>query len=355
VSDRASPGPDPILVGTFTDFPQPDGGEAVTSALRLGIEVGAAGGLDRPVELVVRQAKGLPSGSAHDVERTVAELDAMGILALVGPSVSDNGLVTRDLVDRAGLPCINYTGGERTRSHWMFHYQVGSLEEEPIVLVEHLVQRGLRTVAVAHDQSPVGRRYVECFADAAARSGVDVTASVAVSPLADDLGPQLERLRASGPAALCYLGLGMAARPLSLAVEGASWSVPVVANSSLMFGYARRDWRAQWEGWTYLDTVADDNPERDRLRERSASTAAGPIGVAVYDIGRLLGAALARTEHLTRAGVREALHGVKRMPAASGRPGTTMGFGVYDHGALKGPYLVLRRWLEGRTVQVADR
>jgi ABC-type branched-subunit amino acid transport system substrate-binding protein len=344
----------PIVVGLLLDFPQPDEGAAIEEAVRVGIDDGAGGGLDRPVELRTRQARGLPAGSAHDVERTVAELVEGGVLAIVGPSISDNGLVVRDLVDRAAVPCINYTGGERTRSEWMFHYQVGSLEEEPIVLAEHLRNRSIASAAVAYDHSPVGRRYAECFADAAARLRIDVTGSVAVSPLAEDLTPELARLRGGDPGALVYLGLGVAARALSLAVEAGSWSVPVVANSSLMFGYARRDWRPQWEGWTYVDTVADDNPERERLRASSPRTAAGPVGVAVYDIGRLLGAALARTEHLTRAGVREALHGVKRLPAASGGAGTTMGFGVYDHAALKGPYLVLRRWSDGRTVQVHD-
>jgi hypothetical protein len=29
-----------------------------------------------------------------------------------------------------------------------------------------------------------------------------------------------------------------------------------------------------------------------------------------------------------------------------------MGFGTYDHAALKGQYLVLREWRDGKTVQV---
>jgi hypothetical protein len=29
-----------------------------------------------------------------------------------------------------------------------------------------------------------------------------------------------------------------------------------------------------------------------------------------------------------------------------------MGFGVYDHAALKGPFLVLRMWERGRSVQL---
>ena len=40
----------------------------------------------------------------------------------------------------------------------------------------------------------------------------------------------------------------------------------------------------------------------------------------------LLGEAIARADHLTRDGVREGLESVKRLPAASGHPGTTMGF-----------------------------
>jgi len=345
----------PILIGVLYDFPQGDGGVLFEEAVHLGLaEVRAGGRLDRPVELVSRQAHGLPAGTAHDVGRTFAELVDIGVLAILGPSISDNGLIVAPLADRVGVPCINYTGGEHTRNAWMFHYQVGSLEEEPSVLVRHLVRRGQRSVAVAHDHSPVGRRYAEFLAEACASADVDITSTAAVSPLAEDLTPAVRRLRASDPAALVYLGLGVAARALSLAVADEGWKVPVVSNSALMFGYARKDWRAGWEDWVYVDSVADDNAARARLHERSARTAAGPIGVAAYDMGRLVGEALSRAAHLTRDGVRDGLERVKQLPAASGMDGTTMGFGNYDHGALKGRYLVLRRWHDGRTLQVED-
>jgi branched-chain amino acid transport system substrate-binding protein len=343
----------PILIGVLYDFPQGDGGALFEDAVRLGLdEVAASGRLDRPVELVARQARGLPAGTAHDVERTFAELVDTGVLAVLGPSISDNGLIVAPLADRAEVPCINYTGGERTRSTWMFHYQVGSLEEEPSVLVSHLLHQGHTSVAVAHDHSPVGRRYAEFLAEACASAGVDITSVAAVSPLAEDLTPTVRRLRASDPAALVYLGLGVAARAVALGVAAEDWTVPVVANSALMFGYARRDWRAEWEDWVYVDSVSDDNAVRARLRAHAARTAAGPIGLAAYDMGRLVGEALARAAHLTRAGVRDGLERVKQLPAASGMDGTTMGFGQFDHGALKGRYLVLRRWHDGQTVQV---
>lgn len=346
----------PLLVGVLYDFPQAHGGAVFEEALKLGIgDVSATGRLDRPVQLVSRQAKGLPAGSAHDVERCFCELVDEGALAVVGPSISDNGLIVGPMADESKIPCINYTGGEQTRGRYMFHYQVGSLTEEPAVLARYLSSQGHRSVGVAHDHSPVGRGYLDSFTDACDAQGIEIAASAAVSPLADDLSVALRRLRRGEPDALAYLGLGMAARPLALAVANDGWKVPVVANSALMFGYARRDWRADWEGWVYVDTVSDENSARAELSRRSPRTAAGPIGVAAYDIGRLLGEALSRSAHLTRDGLRDALERVKQLPAASGLEGTTMGFGNWDHGALKGPFLVLRRWEDGKTVQVAGQ
>ncbi|HUY21427.1 MAG TPA: ABC transporter substrate-binding protein [Acidimicrobiales bacterium] len=346
----------PILVGVLYDFPQADGGALFEDAVRVGLdEVAATGRLDRPVELVARHARGLPAGTAHDVERAFAELVDTGVLAVLGPSISDNGLIVGPLADARGVPCINYTGGERTRGEFMYHYQVGSLEEEPAVLARHLVRAGHGSVAVAHDHSPVGRRYAEFFAEACGALGIDITGVAAVSPLAQDVSPTVRRLRAGGPEVLTYLGLGVAARAVALGVVSDGWDVPVVANSALMFGYARRDWRAGWEGWVYVDSVSDDNAARAALRERSPRSAAGPIGVAAYDMGRLIGEAVARAAHLTRQGIKDGLERVKQLPASSGMDGTTMGFGHYDHAALKGRYLVLRRWSDGRTVQVEEQ
>ena len=342
--------PAPVLIGLLFDFPQGDGGDSFEEAVRLGLaEVGER--LDRPVAFARAATRGLPLGTAHEVEQGFASLVDAGVLAILGPSISDNGLFVRDLADATGVACINYTGGERTRSDWMFHYQVGSLEEEPAVLAEHLAGRGCRTVAVVHDHSPVGTRYAEFFDLARGPLGIDVSGRAAISPLAEDARPLIERLAAGRPDALVYLGLGVSARTVALAVQATGWEVPVVANSALMFGYAQKDWRAGWEGWVYVDTIADDNPWRSALREKSPATAAGPVGVAAYDMGRLLGEAIARSVNLTRPAIREALERVKRLPASSGLAGTTMGFGAWDHGALKGDYLVLRTWRDGRTVQ----
>ena len=341
----------PVRIGLLYDYPQQ--GDLFAKALRLGIDdVAASGRLDRDVELVERQSRGLPSGSEADVTRAFAELCDEDVVAIAGPSISDNALIVAPLCDAARVPAINYSGGERTRSQWMFHYQVGSLEEEPPVLAQRMAERGLRRAAVVFDQTPVGRRYAECFEAARARLGLEVTGTASISALAEDATDVLERLRPAGPDVLVYLGLGVSSRAVSLARDALGWDVPVLANSALMFGYARPDWRDGYAGWEYIDTIADDNRSRARLRERFAHAAGGPIGCAAYDIGRLLAEGVAAAEHLTRAGIADGLRRVKQLPATSGHEGTLMGFGVWDHAALKGHYLVLRTWRDGRSVQV---
>src|SRR3954451_23219188 len=177
---HSPPVADPILIGVLYDFPQHDGGEGFEGALRLGLAE-RADKLDRPVELRPLHVAGLPAGTERAVRDGFRDLDDQGVLLVVGPSISDNGLIVRELADAARLPTINYTGGEITRGEWMFHYQVGSLEEEPVVLARHLIDRGLESAAVIHDDSPVGRGYASWLELACASLGVELTGRAAIS------------------------------------------------------------------------------------------------------------------------------------------------------------------------------
>lgn len=343
-----------VPVGVLYDFPQGDGGRYFEDGLRIGFEAQRIEErLGEDITLIARQADGLPAGSAESVVASFNELIAAGVVAIVGPSISDNGLIVRELADDAGVACINYTGGAFTRGKHMFHYQVGSLEEEPVLLAEHLRGLGHHRIAVLYDNTPVGTSYDLWLGRAVARTGdPELAFRASVSPLAEDLRSNVEAALSIEPDALLYLGLGVAARAVALAVEAVGWTGPVVTNSALMFGYARPDWRRGFEDWVYVDTISDANPVRAALREHSRMHAASPIGVAAYDIGRLLAEGIVLADALTPAAVREGLERVKRLAAATGKAGTTMGFGDWDHGALKGEALVLRAWRGGRTVEV---
>ena len=343
------PGAHPVVIGVLMDI-DVAGDTLAGPAPELAVQdVAASGRLDREIVFVQETAPGLPHGSAFAVEQAFRRLVDRGVLAIVGPSVTDNGLVVRDLADDAEIACINWTGCDLTRSEWMFHYQVGSLEEEPHVLARHLVALGHRRVVVLQDRSPIGARYGAFFEAAAARLGVEIGARELISPVGADVGAAVDRLRRHETDALAYLGLGFTAHALGTALSERGWTPDVVANSALMFGYAHAEWTATWDGWTYCDAWSEHNPLLASVRERiSDPAAAAPLFVATrYDLATLAAEAVAGAEHLTRAGIKESLERLKCLPAALGTPDTTMGFGHWDRAALKGGFLVKRQWRGG--------
>jgi ABC-type branched-subunit amino acid transport system substrate-binding protein len=341
-----------ISIGVLRDFPAPDGVEAFEWAVRLGLaEVGNR--LPGRVGFVNVAAQGLPlpGGSEASVRDAFAELDAAGVLAVLGPAISDNAIVVRPLADAAGLATMNYAGAEATRSVAGFHYQVGSLEDEPTFLAAHLLGRGLSRVALIHDRTFIGRRMAEFFDEACSATGISLVARAVTSAAA--AAQAVTTVRASEPAALVSLGMWDLPRALSLELHAQGWSVAACANSALIYGHLDADWARGWEGWTYCDTVSEANRRYQALTEVAvaAGRAAGPVMAGAFDMGRLLGEALARAFPLTRAGLIAGLERVKSLPAASGRAGTLMGFGQWDRAALKGELIVIRQWRDGNSVE----
>ena len=344
----------PIVVGILLDRPGPPG--PMIDQMRGVVDAAVATGrIDRPVAFVVESTVGLPEGSASNVTAGFHRLVARDPLVIMGPTVTDNGLVVKDLADAARIPCCNWTGSDATRSEWMFHYQIGSLEEEPHLLAGHLASLGHRRIALIQDRSPIGNRYGSFFEDATERLGLHITSKTLISPLSADLSETVRDVRGGDVDALVYLGLGLSAGTLGHALTDADWHPPVFANSALMFGYANPEWVTHWEGWTYVDAWSEKNP---RLRELLA---AHPDGASVFpmtlaagdDMGRLLVEGLAGAEILTPAGVKDSFERIKCLPASLGEPGTTLGFGQWDRAALKGGFILLRRWEGGRSVVVA--
>lgn len=343
-----------ILIGVLHDYPAHDGGAAFEWAVRRAFaEVDATGRLPGPLELVHESAFGLPlpGGSARSVEDAFLRLDDAGVLAVLGPAISDNAIVVRPLADAAGLATLNYTGAEESRSDYGFHFQIGSLEDEPSFLAAHLVDRGFRRIALVHDTSYIGRRMADFFHDACAAYGLALVARTSVPTNSPDVGDAVAVARTTEPDALVTLGLWDLPRAVSLELADLGWSVPTTANSALIYGHADPEWARGWEGWTYIDTVSEDNPRYAALVAdgRAAGHQGGPGAAGAYDMGRLLAEAIARAHGVTRAAIAAGFDRVKAIPSATGRPDTLMGFGRCDRGALKGQYLVMRQWRDGES------
>jgi branched-chain amino acid transport system substrate-binding protein len=311
------------------------------------------GRLDRDVEFVHSWGLGLPSGTAAAVERAFTALVEQDVLLIVGPAIGDNALVATPLADRHRMPTINWAGAERARSEYMFHLQVGSHEDESIVLARYLASLGAPRVGVIHDRSPIGERHLQFLQSEASVLGLNINTTAGISPLAEDATSQVDRILSTGIDALAYLGLGLSAPAVARALTASGWSGTRVMNTAGLRGYDSQFARII-DGWIYVDMHSDGNKTYAAIQARMGGEAATrTYRIATrYDLGRLVAEGLARATERTRDGVKEGLEQVKWLPAAEGYEGTLLGFGKQDRGALHGRYLVLRQWRDGQSVEV---
>ena len=231
----------PFRVGILNDMSDgpPGPGRNIEQWLRLGVdEVTARGRIDRDFEFVHAWGLGLPTGTAAAVERAFAQLVDEDVLLIAGPAIGDDALVATPLADRYRVPTVNWAGTERGRSDYMFHLQVGSHEDESIVIARHLGESGAGRVGVVYDASPIGRRYFSFLQTEAEVIGLPIAVSVSLSPLAEEADAEAASVVDAGADALVYLGLGLAAPAVATAVTKRGWKGTRIMNTAGMRGYS---------------------------------------------------------------------------------------------------------------------
>lgn len=312
----------------------------------------AAGRLDADVEFVHAYGLGLPSGTAEAVERAYHQLVAQQVSLIVGPAIGDNALVATPLAEQLRVPTINWAGAERARGRWMFHHQVGSHEDESLVMARHMASLGCKRLGVIYDISPIGTRHLKYLEDEARGLGIAVGAKQGISPLADDAHEAAASVLSGEPDGMVYLGLGVSAPAVSVALREAGWEGPRIMNTAGLRGY-HGDFAKTCNGWLYIDMHSDSNRTLQALMQNMSAPPQQALAIAKgHDLGRLVAEGLARARDFSREGVRLGLEQIKWLPAAEGEEGTLLGFGIQDRGALHGRYLVVRQWLGGESKEV---
>ena len=204
-----------VLVGILDDGERSDdvaeGG--IYSQMQLDMELAvdertAAGRIDHPVEWVYARGAGLPGGTAHAVETAFTALVDQGALLVVGPAIGDNAIVATPLADHHRTPAINWSASERARGEWMFHLQVGSHEDESILMAPHLAGQGLERIGVVYDRTTIGRRHLAFFEAECELLGVNAATRVSIPPLPDAADQEVEAVRRERVDGLVCLGLG---------------------------------------------------------------------------------------------------------------------------------------------------
>lgn len=338
----------PFAIGYLHEREDPDVGSWLEPLELRFAQAVEAGEIDRPVEILVEHGYGLPGGSAHACQQAWQRLADHGVLAIVGPGNTDNAFAVKELAESQHLSTINWSGSERSRSQYNFHYQVGSLYDEGPLLAAAIAATGAARVAVVRDRSPIGDEYWQYFNEAAAEHGLTVASDQKISPVASTLRAEVDRAAVSNADAFVYLGFGGVLPVLWSARREADWQAPMFTNTAGLHWYVMPDEaRALGEGTIYVDMFDERNRVTqamlDALAARSGERPLGPLAPAMYDMATLVVKALRFATVHTREGVNEGFERVHQVPAALGGAGTVMGFGPWERTALKGPdYLLLR-------------
>ena len=229
-----------IGVGILNDLAAgPPGPTDIEQWLRFVVnEYCTAGRIRGEIDFINAWGLGLPAGSAVAVERAYEELVARNALIIVGPAVGDNALIATPLAERHRVPTLNWAGSENARGEYMFHLQVGSHEDESIVLARYFASTGVRHVGVVYDDSPIGHQHFTFLKLEADRVGLNVAAQIDISPLAENADRQIEYLLATDIDALVYLGLGISAPAVARALTARAWRGQRAMNTAGIRGYA---------------------------------------------------------------------------------------------------------------------
>jgi ABC-type branched-subunit amino acid transport system substrate-binding protein len=310
----------------------------------------------RPVELIVKEAIGLPRLEAKNTIDGYLDLVRQGVLCTIGPLITDNSLALAPVINQTGVPAVTWTGTDRYFGEYCFNLGNGGLAEETAIMATWIRRSGFETVGMIHEISPGGVEYASNFRYYAAKERLDILIEAYTSQIPDDLEAILKKVRDQRPDCLAYLGYGYPTILMGPIFKNLGWDPPRIMTTAFQFCYAKPEWMAALEGWYGIDQMCEDNPlvqpTFDKVAQRLGKRRDHTVTLLSYDTARLIAEGIARANLLTPKGLKEGLEKVRMLPAVNGGPRTHMSLGPYDHKAYKGDWLVIRKIQGSKTVFV---
>jgi ABC-type branched-subunit amino acid transport system substrate-binding protein len=343
----------PVRVGLCVDFPFPPDAERVyIDVLRFAFdEAHQCGLLERPVELVRRDATGLPFGCLGGVIRAWQALADEDAVCIIGPLVTDNAIPVREHVESVGhVPTLSFCATEQWPGEWCFALAMGGLAEDTYLVANFLASEHVQTVSVLLDDGPVGQEHFYFFRHACRREGLKIASQSVMDPLAQDVDAAVARLDSSSDA-LVYLGLGLSGAAISETLSRAGWEPLRIMTSGFLTSAMTPSGMKALKGWIGVDFYDEDNHVAqaflDRFQKSLGYRPANYWGTFPYDAANLVAHGIAHAPVLSPAGIRRGLEQVKMLPAASGGRGTLLSFAPYVRRAWLGADCSLLREATG--------
>lgn len=346
---------EPIKVGYLMDFalppqfPEEMKADFTRCFDLIFAEALASGVLDRPVQMVYREAEGLPKGSVKAVIDAFGALVDEGCLVVFGPHITDNCVPTREAIEeRFRVPAISVTGTDDWLGEWTFAFPQGSMTDEPIFIADLLAKRELSEIGVLVEENLIGESYLRNLRSACRRKGIRIVAEAAIAQTAQDIAEAVRSLHDAKAAAIVHLGFGFGIVFINPALQAVDWDPPRFTTTAFQNAWVNPVMWDAFTGWIGVDQYDEQNRLGQDFLDRYAAACGGRrpeycVPVVNRDVAATLVRAFTDAHPLSPRGVKEALERVKMMPAAAGAPGTRVSFGRWTRRAWMGAgYLVAR-------------
>lgn len=314
---------------------------AIEDALNEGV-------YDRPVQIVVADARGLPRENYLKVRQGYEWLCDQGCVVVIGPLISDNCLNIQELVNQRKVPVIGWTGAWRFASEYCFTVANGDVPTEGVMCAQWLAGQGYETVGMFWEQGSSGRDYADFFREEAVRLGLTVARDVKLGPNPRGLTEHLRAMKEQGVEAIYYGGYGYATFHFARAFEELDWDPPRVMGTAFMFYSNTNEWAQGLEGWHGVDQLGEDgtNPNYEAMIERFETrfgrTSKNVVVALSYDTARVAIHGIANAAMATPEEVMRGMERIRWMPATNGGPATYIQFGPWDRKGYKGDFLTIR-------------
>jgi branched-chain amino acid transport system substrate-binding protein len=347
-------------IGYICDLPANDGWpNTFPEGLEVAFEEAVGKGiLDRPVEVVQRNVFGQPYADGRAIVQAYRDLvENEGVIGVTGPHTTDNALAVLPETERAGVPVLSICGTQLFVGHWAFNLSNGGMAEEPAVAAAWLKGEGHSRIGVVREfPSQIGEEYMHYFRYSAADNDLSIAIESLVSPVADEMEilRSVQELRDANVDAIVYWGLGLVTPLFNPALEKLDWWPPRIMSTAFVRAERDPEIARRLEGWYGVAQYDERNVVLQKALElwkqtKGKAPVASSCASIAIDVGRALARGLGRMRIATPAGLRDALETIRRLPAATGAPGTVITFGPEDHRGFKGAdFLVVRR-AEGGT------
>jgi ABC-type branched-subunit amino acid transport system substrate-binding protein len=309
---------------------------------------------DRPVRLVVADARGLPRENFANTRRGYEWLVDQGCVVVLGPEVSDNSLSLQGLVNRRRVPVIAWTGAWRFASEYCFTIANGDVPTEGVMCAQWLRSQGHTKVGMFWEQGSSGRDYAGFFRDECNKLGLTIARDIKLGPNPRGLADHLRSMREDGITGIYYGGYGYSTFHFAEAFKAIDWDPPRVMGTAFMFYSNTNRWAEGLEGWHGVDQLGVDGTNSnheamvERFAKRFGRVSKNVVVALGYDTARVGIHGIANATMATPEEVKEGIERIRWMPATNGGPGTYIQFGPWDHKGCKGDFLTIRELRDGQ-------